>query len=131
MVITTTTYLFCIALGLIAGIFSVSFGVGSGVIIIPALTMIAAFTQKDAQGMSLVVMAPMAIMGAIRYQMNPEVQIHWKLAIVIAICMIIGVNFGAFIVEKTSNRALQMGFSIFLLLSAVRMFISAWQMGDS
>jgi uncharacterized membrane protein YfcA len=58
-----------IVLGLVSGVFSSTFGVGSGILMIPALVMMFEFTQKSAQGICLAVMAPMALVGAIRYKL--------------------------------------------------------------
>ena len=55
-----------VLLGVVAGIISGMLGLGSGTLLIPALVFLFAFPQKSAQGTALVVMVPMALVGATR-----------------------------------------------------------------
>ena len=58
--------------------------------LIPALVFFLDIPQKNAQGMSLLVMAPMVLMAAIRYCNNPVVHINpWTVAI-LAVAAVIG-----------------------------------------
>lgn len=116
-----------ILLGVFAGIFSATFGVGSGVIMIPVLTLLAGYTQKEAQGMALAVMVPMALMGALRYHWNPDIQIDWDRVLILAIAVIVGANIGATIAGLATNKQLQIGFSLFLIFVGLRMLWSVWQ----
>lgn len=108
-------------LGVFIGMTGVTFGVGGGAIIVPVLTLMTAMQQKDAQGTALVIMIPMAIMGALRYHWNPEIHLDWRIISVLMIAVIIGANIGAEIIGRVSNRALQMGFGFLLLIIAIRM----------
>ena len=45
-------------IGIIAGIFSGFFGIGGGIVIIPALVYLIGFSQLKAQGTSLVALLP-------------------------------------------------------------------------
>lgn len=123
--LTTNTALLCIGLGLVAGIFSATFGVGSGVIVVPALTLIAAIPQKEAQGLALVIMVPMALMGAYRYHINPDIHLDYKIAALVGITAIIGVNIGATLIGYVTNKQLQFGFSCFLFIVGIRMMIDS------
>ena len=53
-----------IVLGVCAGIISGGLGLGAGVVLVPALVLFFSFGQKNAQGMALAVMIPMALLGA-------------------------------------------------------------------
>lgn len=117
---TGTTITICILLGLTAGIFSAMFGVGSGIIVVPFLTLVMLLPQKDAQGVALCIMVPMSLVGAIRYHINPEIHIDWKLVALLGVMVIIGANIGATIAAKASNKALQIGFSILLVVIGFR-----------
>jgi uncharacterized protein len=58
-----STLLF-IAIGLAAGVLSGVFGIGGGVVIVPALIYLAGFTQHKATGTSLAVLLPPIGIGA-------------------------------------------------------------------
>lgn len=118
-------YALYIVLGVIAGIFSATFGVGSGIIVIPALTFFATYSQKEAQGMALAIMVPMALMGSLRYHWNPDITIDWPRVLILAIAVVIGANIGATIAAYASNKQLQIGFSLFMLFVGARMLWSA------
>lgn len=124
---TFSAIAFYLSLGLAAGVFSVLFGVGSGIIVIPMLTLLAGYAQKDAQGMALALMVPMALMGAWRYQINPEIHIDWKWMPLLVVAVIIGVNLGAMVVGRVSNRSLQMGFAVILFVTGGKMLWDAWR----
>ncbi len=63
-----------VLLGICAGVLSGALGVGSGILLIPTLVLFCSFEQKSAQGMSLAVMVPMALVGALRYWKNPQMK---------------------------------------------------------
>ena len=117
---------FCyLGLGLVAGIVSATFGVGSGIIVVPALAIVAGLTQKEAQGIALVVMVPMALIGALRYHFNADIHLDYRIALIMAVTVVVGVNIGANIVGAVSNRQLQFGFACFLIIVAIRMVLTA------
>lgn len=58
---------------MIAGFTSGLFGVGGGIIIVPALVLLAAFDQKVATATSLMAIVPIAISGMVGYAIDGEV----------------------------------------------------------
>ena len=84
-----------IMIGLCCGVFGASFGVGSGIILVPVLAIIFSFGQKSAQGMSLAVMVPLALMGAWRYYQNPEIDIRLGVVLFLSIGAVAGAFIGA------------------------------------
>lgn len=117
---TMTSLALYLALGVFCGTFSATFGVGSGVIIIPLLTVFASMPQKDAQGISLAVMVPMALMGALRYHWNPDIHIDYRIVAALSVAVVLGANIGATVAGNLSNEKLQLGFGILLLVVASR-----------
>lgn len=112
-------------LGLLAGVLGATFGVGGGILMVPALTLLASMPQKEAQGVSLTVMIVLAVMGAIRYHMNPEIHIDYRVVTIMSVTMVIGANIGASIAGYLSGKTLQIGFAILLFIIGVRMIWSA------
>lgn len=121
---TLSNLFFFIILGIAGGTISATFGIGAGVLLIPALTFFAAIPQKDAQGTALAVMIPMALMGALRYHWNPNIHMDWRIIAILSVSVVIGANIGAEIVERVSNKTLQFYFGCFVLMVACRLI---WQ----
>lgn len=115
------TILLLLSLGLLAGILSAMLGVGSGILVVPALVLIFGLSQKSAQGTALALMIPMALAGTFRYMSNPEVHIDfWQLA-VLTLGTLVGVTIGSLVVTRLSNEMLHRLFAIFLIVVAARM----------
>lgn len=66
-----------IAIGLMAGILSGMFGIGGGIIIVPALMYLCGFSQLKAQGTSLAIMLPpVGILAFLSYYKRGQVNIQ-------------------------------------------------------
>ena len=113
-----------IPVGLACGIFSAMFGVGSGIIMVPAMVLLLGSSQKSAQGISLAVMVPMALVGAIRYKMNPEVRMDMTGIALLAAGGAIGALLGAYFVEKVPGLVLRRVFAAIMMVVAVKMFLT-------
>jgi uncharacterized membrane protein YfcA len=111
---------YCIT-GIAGGALGGTFGVGGGVIMVPALVAMA-IPQKEAQGISLAAMVPMALVGSIRYYLNPEIRINIPIAFSVAVGAVVGVFIGSWIAAELPVSALRKGFAILLLLVAARLW---------
>jgi len=61
-------YILCILIGILAGVSSGIFGIGGGILIVPALILAFGFTQQKAQGTSLAsLLLPVGILAVINY----------------------------------------------------------------
>lgn len=118
-------YLYIIA-GLAAGILSSMFGVGSGILMVPILTIAFSFGQKSAQGMALALMVPMALVGALRYYFNPEVEMNLKLLGLLTIGGVIGAVVGSHIVFNISDAVLKRMFAVFIIITGIHMFMKSY-----
>jgi len=114
-----------ILLGICAGIVSGLLGVGSGTVIVPALALIWGFGQKSAQGMALATMVPMALVGALRYWRNPQVELHGVVLVLIVLGAMAGTMVGTELVARLPAGLLRKFFGVFLVMVAVRMFTAA------
>ena len=110
-----------LVLGVVAGIVSAMLGVGSGIVLVPAMVIFFALPQKSAQGIALTVMVPMALVGAARYIFNPQIEVNLKWAALIAAGAVVGALIGSTIAAKVPGPILKKVFAIFLLIAAARM----------
>ena len=77
-------------LGIIAGAFSGLFGIGGGLVIVPALYYVFGFNQHEAQGTSLAVLVPpIGILAAWEYYRQGFVRVP------VALLIVLGFAFGA------------------------------------
>ena len=117
--------LILIIVGLLAGLFSGMFGVGGGVIMVPLMVFALGYTQHQAQGTSLAVLAvPVTFLAAYTYHTTGENPINFKYAIIIACCFVLGGYFGTKIAISINETLLKRIFSVLLVLVAIKMFFS-------
>lgn len=115
---TGITLLLIIGAGLLTGVVSGLLGVGGGTILIPAVVLILGASQHLAQGVSLAVIIPTALMGAYGYYMrnNVDTEKAWFLAI----GAIFGAYLGSFAACSISSYNLKIVFGVFLIVVAVK-----------
>jgi uncharacterized protein len=109
-----------ILIGLAGGILSGAFGVGGGVIMVPALVFLCGLTQHQAQGTTLaVLLPPVFILAVWRYYIAGHINI--PMAAYIALGFVFGTLLGADFVQKVSDIKLQTAFGILLILVGIKM----------
>jgi len=113
-----------VLLGICAGVVSGALGLGSGTILIPALVLLYGFAQKSAQGMALAVMVPMALLGALRYWRNPEIDMNTAVIGLVVCGALVGTLAGTELAARLPSHVLRRIFAIVLLIVAVRMFVT-------
>jgi uncharacterized membrane protein YfcA len=110
-------------LGLVAGIFGGFFGLGGGVIIIPALVYFLGFTQHQAQGTTLAILVPpIGLLAAMRYWQNGNVKLN--VAGFICLGFFIGGWIGAHFAHQISDITLKRLFGFFLLFISIKMIFT-------
>lgn len=105
--------------GLLAGFASGLFGVGGGVVIVPALGLLAGFPHKLATGTSLTAIVPISIAGAIGYATAGEVDP--AVALLITVGALAGALIGTRWLAALDGRALQYGFAAVMVITALRL----------
>lgn len=108
-----------LAIGLTSGLLSGLFGVGGGVLIVPALVLLAGFGQKLAHGTSLAAVIPISVTGAIGYAVDGSV--NWVVAALLAAGAMVGALLGTWLLHVLPVRWLRYGFAALLLFTAVRL----------
>lgn len=110
-----------IVIGLLAGVLSGIFGIGGGVVIVPALIFLAGFAPITATGTSLAaLLLPVGALGAIEYYRRGHLQIG--AAMWIALGLFLGVWLGARLANHLTPVQLRRAFAVFLVLVAGRMW---------
>jgi len=109
-------------IGLGAGSLAAALGTGGGIIFVPVLAVLFAFDQHVAQGTSLAVILPTAIVGTIGHARAGRVR--WPVAIPLAIAGVVGGVIGARIALTLDDSLLRRLFAVFLIVMAARM---AWR----
>lgn len=117
-----------VALGLIAGIVAAALGLGGGIIFVPVLVVVFGFEQHVAQGTSLAVIFPTAIMATLAHTRMGNVR--WRLAIPVGLAGIVGAVVGARVALQLDPDLLRRLFGIFLIVLAMRMVWHAWRVND-
>lgn len=110
-------------IGALAGVCAGMFGIGGGLIIVPALVFFYGLTQHAAVGTSLgAILLPVGALSAWVYWKNGNLNVAY--AVLIAVGLFLGAYIGARLVQPVSDLTLRRMFAGFLILVAVRMF---WQ----
>lgn len=117
-----------IMVGLIAGSIAAALGIGGGVIYVPALVVLFSFDQHIAQGTSLAIILPTAVVATVAHTRLGNVR--WRLAIPIAVAGIAGAVVGAWIALSLDAEVLRRLFGVFLLVVAARMGWRTYRLSD-
>lgn len=111
-----------IALGVGAGILAGLFGVGGGVLFVPALTIIVGLSQLTAEATSLLAIIPVAIYGSWRQTRTGTVR--WTDALWIGAFGAAAAVAGAYVAEILPASTLRIAFAGLLLITAAQL---AWR----
>lgn len=121
-----TETLLLLLVGLIAGVAAGFFGIGGGLVIVPALVYILGFSQHKATGTSLVCLLPPLGIGAV-YEYSKKGNIDVRAAIIIATMLLIGGWFGGKYANKMSGPHLSLAFGLFAILAGAYTIWAAMQ----
>jgi uncharacterized protein len=108
------------AIGLAAGVLSGLFGVGGGIVMVPAL-VVAGLSQHRAQSTSLAAIVPIAIVGALLFGRADSVNVG--AAAVLAAGSLVGARAGALLMHRLSGALLTRIFGVFLIIVAITMLL--------
>jgi uncharacterized protein len=115
-----------VVIGLAAGLLSGVFGIGGGVVIVPALLYFAGFTQHSATGTSLAVLLPPIGLAAMwEYYRHGDVNV--RAAMIIAAAVFVGGWAGALIANRVSGPYLRLAFGVFVVVLGVSLVVGAFR----
>jgi uncharacterized membrane protein YfcA len=107
-------------IGLGAGVLAGMFGIGGGLVIVPALALIFGMKQHAAVGTSLgALLLPVGALSAWVYWKNGNLNVGYSA--LIALGLFLGAYVGARLVEPVSDVTLRRMFGVFLILVSLRL----------
>ncbi|MDB4914875.1 MAG: putative rane protein [Gemmatimonadetes bacterium] len=110
-----------LAIGVGAGVLAGIFGIGGGIVIVPALVLLARMPASTAVGTSLAaILLPTGILGVWQYYKAGHVNV--TASVCIALGMLAGVYFGARIGLTLSPVTARRAFAVFLVAVAGRVW---------
>lgn len=111
-----------VMVGLAAGLLSGVFGVGGGILVVPALVLFVKMDQRMAHGTSLAAVLPISMASLVTYWVQGNVD--WPVAAWLAIGAVAGALLGTKLLHVLPHKALAIGFSALLLVTAARLFMA-------
>ena len=107
-------------MGLVAGIAGGFFGLGGGVILIPALLFFFGLTQHQAQGTSLAIMIPpIGLLAALKYYYSGNVNV--KIAVFACIGFFFGGYIGAYFAHSIPDTVLKKIFGVLMMCISLKL----------
>jgi len=117
--VSASTVVIAIALGVGSGVVSGLLGVGGGVLMVPGMVLLLSMTQHVAEGTSLLVIIPTALVGAYTHWRNGYVLL--RVAAILGVAGIFGALIGSHIALAVPSHTLRVLFALYLLVTGVRM----------
>jgi uncharacterized membrane protein YfcA len=109
-------------IGLLAGVLSGLFGIGGGILIVPALLLVARMTPATATGTSLgALLLPVGALGAWQYYKNGHVDV--RASMLIALGLLAGAFFGARVAQGMDPVLARRAFAVFLMLVSIQVWV--------
>ena len=112
-----------VLIGIVSGVLSGMLGVGGGVLMVPGMVLLLGMGQHVAEGTSLLVIIPTAVVGAAT---------HWRHGYVLLVAAAIlggagiaGAVIGSHIALAINASTLRVIFAAYLVISGVRMLVPA------
>ena len=115
--------LLLLAIGLGAGVLSGIFGIGGGIVIVPALIYFAKMAPQQAAGTSLAALVlPLgAAVGAFNYYRAGQLQL--RDALFSAVGMAVGAFAGSWMSTNMDGDVLRKAFAVLMVVMAVKMWV--------
>ena len=116
------TYVIAAIIGLVSGVTSGLFGVGGGIIMVPAMVFFLHMEIKRAIATSLGVIIPTALVGTWKNQTAGLV--NWTLVLTLAPLAVLGAYWGARLMQWMPEAYLRRGFGVLLVLVGGRLLLA-------
>ena len=110
-----------ILIGLAAGVFSALFGVGGGILIVPLLILVVAYSERPAMATSLGAIGLTALAGVIGYSVTGR--IRPLEAALVGLPAALGAITGTSLQQRLPRRALSLLFALLLAVVAATLLV--------
>ncbi len=111
-----------IVIGVVAGFVAGLFGVGGGILIVPALLLVLGMEQRLAHGTSLAAIVPISVGGVAGYVWSGSVD--WVAVAILVGGAVLGAVAGTHALHRLPQRVLRVVFALYLLATAVSLFLN-------
>ena len=109
-------------IGLGVGVLSGLLGIGGGVVLVPAMVYLLSVEQHTAQGVSLAVIVPTAVVGAITHYRHGNVLP--RLAVGLGLAAVVGAVVGAWLSAMLDDDVLHRAFGALVVFVGARMILA-------
>lgn len=107
--------------GMLGGILSGLFSVGGAVFAVPVLSLVFGYTQTEAQGLSLALVAPGTLVGIVTYALAGDVD--WWIGVPLAVGGTVCVRYGVALAHRLPQRTLRLAFCALLAAATAGLFL--------
>lgn len=115
-----------VLIGAFAGVASGLFGVGGGIVLVPALIYATGFSQHLATGTSLaVLLPPIGLAATLEYYRHGNVDV--RAAIFLAVGLFSGAWVGAYLANQMKGPTLRLAFGVFITGLGIYLVHGAFQ----
>jgi uncharacterized membrane protein YfcA len=111
-----------ILVGGLAGFLSGLLGIGGGVIIVPAMVFLMGYSQKEAQGTSVLIMFFLGIIGVLAYSIF-SVKLDFHIVSILTAGGFIGALAGSMLAQKMDTSSLKKVFALYICYAGIRIFL--------
>ena len=112
-----------VAVGLLAGVVAGFFGVGGGIVFVPALALVVGLGQLEAEATSLAAILPTVVAGA--WQQHRYGNVDWRAGLLLGGVAIVGVELGVRAAVALDEDVLRRLFALLLFAVAAHLALRA------
>jgi len=107
------SWLMFVIIGVLGGVSAGLFGIGGGIVIVPALIYWAGFSQHMATGTSLaVLLPPIGLAAVIEYYRHGNIDV--RAGVILAVTMFLGSWLGSYLANNIEGEHLRLIFGLFV-----------------
>ena len=103
------------------GLINGFFGGGGGMVVLPVLTMLFKYEQKNAHATAIAVILPISIVSAIAYLIGGVEKIFTLDTLFVSVGVMAGGLLGALLLKKINNAWLSKIFAVVMLVAGVKL----------
>ncbi len=105
--------------GVVTGVINGFFGGGGGMIVVPMLTLLLGFSQKQAHSTAILIILPITVLSSIIYFINGN--FDFNVGIPTTIGVFVGGLLGAFLLKKASSKIIIIIFAVVMAIAGIKL----------